>query len=76
MEKETFFNEIDNKIIVKIKKLNGIGTNFKTKENLKYNGLCINLIGPTSEFTNEITIIEAVKIYNNLGKFLKKNKYI
>ena len=76
MERKKFINEIGNKIVVRIKKKNGRGTNHKTKETKKYQGVSIALIGPTSMSENEITNMEAVMIYKCLKQYLEKNKLL
>ena len=74
MYKSIFTNEINNKIIVKIKNTKDIGTNYKSKEMFKFDAVDLQLIGPTSVMSNTITYKEAEEIYRGLGKFLKKNK--
>ena len=74
MYKFNFINEINNKIIVKIKNKKNTGTNYKTKDKYKFDAISIQLIGPTSISDNTITYIEAVELYKGLGIFLKKNK--
>lgn len=72
MKKIKFINEIGNTIIIKIKKHNDYGINYKTKEKKKYNGVSISIIGPTSMSENEITLQEAKELYKLLGQFLKE----
>ena len=69
-----FINEVGNKIQVKIKDYNGVGENSKTKENIKFKGCEIQLIGPKSMSTNEITMQEAKMIYKMLGEYLDSKK--
>jgi hypothetical protein len=67
-----FINEVGNKIKIKIKRRKDIGINFKTREKIKFNGVTISIIGPTSEGENEITYKEAQELYFLLKKFLNK----
>ena len=48
--------------------------NYKTKEHIKFKGCEIQLIGPTSMSTNEITMQEAEMIYKMLGEYLESKK--
>jgi len=66
-----FVNEVGNKIKIKIKKYNGNGVNHKTKESVKFKGVSVSIIGPTSEMENMITLDEAKKLYECLGEYLK-----
>ena len=66
-----FINEIENKIKIKIQKNTDFGVNYKTKEKIKFNGVKITMIGPTSEMTNEITLKEAIQLHKCLGEYLK-----
>jgi len=66
-----FINEIKNNIKIKIQKKTAFGINYKTKEKIKFNGLKITMIGPTSEMTNEITLEEAIQLHKCLGEYLK-----
>lgn len=72
--KNTFINEIGNKITVKVKKAKDTGTNYKTKDKYKFDAVNLELIGPTSISGNVITYLEAREMYKALGKFLKENK--
>jgi len=67
-----FINEIGNKIKIKIKKEKDTGINYKTKEKIKFNGVSISIIGPTSISENIITYKEAEELYVTLKKFLDK----
>lgn len=71
-----FINEIGNKIKIKIHKHKGVGINYKSKDKIKYNGVTIKIIGPTSMSENEITIEEAKHLYLILQNFLVDGKYI
>ena len=42
-----------------------------TKEKIKFNGVKITMIGPTSEMTSEITLEEAIQLHKCLGEYLK-----
>ena len=70
MEK-TFVNEIGNTIVIKVVPMRGIGTNSKTKERKEFEGVSIQIIGPTSTGENNITRHEAVVLHEILSKFLK-----
>jgi hypothetical protein len=76
MERKKFTNEIGNKIDIKVKKKNGKGIEYKTGILKAYKGVEIDIIGPTSMSSNEITIREAVELYNALGAFLKKHSML
>jgi hypothetical protein len=76
MEKIKFTNELGNHIVIKIKKKNGKGVNYKTKEPKKYNGTSIIIIGPTSMAENQITNKECIMLHKLLDKYLKKNKLL
>jgi len=67
-----FINEIGNKIIIKIQKNTNFVINYKTKEKIKFDGISIYIIGPTSESGNVITLEEAIKLHKCLGEYLKK----
>jgi hypothetical protein len=67
-----FINEIGNKIKIKVQKNTDYGINYKTNDKIKFNGVKITMIGPTSEMTNEITKEEAIQLYKCLGKYLGK----
>uniref|UniRef100_A0A6C0BBU1 Uncharacterized protein n=1 Tax=viral metagenome TaxID=1070528 RepID=A0A6C0BBU1_9ZZZZ len=69
-----FINEIGNKIKIKIQKNTDFVINYKTKEKIKFNGVKISIIGPTSDTTNEITLEEAIQLHKCLGEYLKKFK--
>ena len=62
---------------IKIHKHKGVGINYKSKYKIKYNGVTIKIIGPTSMSENEITIEEAKQLYLTLQNFfLVDEKYI
>ena len=67
-----FTNELDNKIKIKIKNQKDTGVNSKTKEKIKFDGISISIIGPTSVSENIITYKEATELYLSLRKFLIK----
>ena len=67
-----FTNELDNKIKIKIKNQKDTGVNSKTKEKIKFDGISISIIGPTSVSENIITYKEATELYLALRKFLVK----
>jgi hypothetical protein len=67
-----FINEIGNKIKIKIKNQKDNGINYKTKEKIKFTGVSISIIGPSSISENIITYKEAEELYLNLKKFLNK----
>ena len=69
-----FINEIGNRIKIKIKKQKDIGTNSKTKEKIKFDGVNISIIGPTSMSENIITLEEAKQLYKCLHDFLYEQK--
>ncbi len=73
-----FVNEIGNKIKIKIQKKNkDFAINYKIKEKIKFDdGVKISIIGPTSEFGANITLVEAKQLYKCLGNYLKKNEFI
>lgn len=70
MKTSKFINEIGNKIIIKIKNKKDIGINNKTKKKIKFNGVSISLIGPTSESEWIITQDEAEELYYLLDEYL------
>ena len=70
MEIKKFINEVGNKIQIKIKNKKITGKNNKTKEEKKYKGVSIQIIGPTSMSENNITYNEAVELHKALKKFL------
>jgi len=45
-----------------------------TKEKIKFNGVKITMIEPTSEIGNEITLEEAIQLHKCLGEYLKNLK--
>ncbi len=64
MEKKTFVTETGLKSTIKIKKCK------KTSEDKKkYTGVKIDI----NDNKNEISLVEAIELYNTLGVFLKKN---
>jgi hypothetical protein len=69
-----FINEIGNTIKIKIQKNTDFGINYKTKEKIKFNGVKITMIGPTSEMGNEITLEETIQLHKCLGEYLKNLK--
>jgi hypothetical protein len=66
--KNTFHNELDNKIEIKIK------NQLIYNNNEKYKGTNIKIIGPSSVSENIITYNEAKELHKLLGKYLKENK--
>jgi hypothetical protein len=74
MNISNFINKIGNNIKIKIQKNTDFGINYKTKEKIKFNGVKITMIGPTSEMTSEITLKKAIQLHKCLGKYLKKLK--
>ena len=74
MVKKVFRNEIGNSITIKVKKKNGRGVNHETKQSIKYQGVNVEIIGPTSMSGNEITIMEAKELLSALKQFFKENK--
>lgn len=73
MEKVKFTNEIDNPITIKIKHKRGHAINHKTNNKVRFNGVCIQMIGPHSMSENNITYKEAVQLHKALSRFLNKN---
>jgi hypothetical protein len=67
-----FTNELDNKIKIKIKNQKDTGVNSKTKQKIKFHGISISIIGPTSVSENIITYKEATELYLALQNFLVK----
>ena len=67
-----FINELDNKIKIKIKNQKDTGVNSKTKQKIKFDGISISIIGPTSVSENIITYKEATELYLALQKFFDK----
>jgi len=67
-----FINELGNKIKIKIKNEKVENINYKTKQKIKYTGINISIIGPTSMSENIITVKEAEKLYLALKIFLNK----
>lgn len=72
MKKTKFTNEIGNKITIKVKNKKDIGTNYKTKKKIKFNGTSIKISGPISESQWVITKMEAIELYKVLGIFIKQ----
>ena len=70
MIKRVFKNELGNKITIKIKNKRDTGTNFKSKEEIKFTGVSISIEGPSSVSENVITNQEAEELYLALDKFL------
>jgi hypothetical protein len=73
MQSKTFVNEVGNSIEVKVRKKNGVGTNHTTQSKVPYRGVYIQMIGPTSESSNEVTRHEAMELYHALRLFFKNN---
>jgi hypothetical protein len=71
MYKNSFKNELTNKITIKIKKTKDTFTD-KTGETHKFNAVSVQLIGPTSMSENIITYKEAEELYTGLATFLNK----
>jgi hypothetical protein len=69
-----FTNELENKIKIKIKNQQDLGVNYKTQQKIKFNGISISIIGPTSVSENVITLEEAIQLHKCLGEYLKKMK--
>lgn len=74
MYKNTFTNEIENKITVKVKNVKTTGVNNKTKEKFKFDAVYLELAGPTSVSGNTMTYKEAKEIYRGLSVFFKDHK--
>ena len=70
MIRNSFTNEIGNKIKIKIKSKKNVGMNYKTKECIKHNGVSMTITGPTSTIENIITYKEAEELYKTLHNFL------
>jgi len=68
----TFTNELENKIKIKIKNQKDFGVNYKTQQKIKFDGISISIIGPTSLSENIITYKEATELYLALEKFFNK----
>lgn len=68
----TFTNELENKIKIKIKNQKDSGVNYKTQQKIKFDGISISIIGPTSISENVITYKEATELYLALQNFLNK----
>lgn len=73
MAKSKFVNEIGNSIEIKVKKRNGTGTNYANKKKCTYRGVVVEIIGPTSMSSNEITLMEARKLLATLQTFFREN---
>ena len=69
-----FINELNNKIKIKIKNQKDFGVNYKTQQKIKFDGISISIIGPTSVSDNVITIEEAIQLHKCLDEYLKKMK--
>jgi hypothetical protein len=67
-----FVNEIDNRIRIRIKKHRGTGTNAKTGEVQRFDGVNFCIIGPSSTSENIVTLKEAEELYECLKRFLEK----
>ena len=72
----SFKNELGNNIRIKIKSKKESGTNFQSKEKIKFTGVSISIEGPESVSENIITRQEAEELYLTLDKFLFENKII
>jgi hypothetical protein len=68
-----FTNELGNKIKIKIKNKKDTGVNYKTHQKIKFDGVSISIIGPTSISDNIITYKEATELYLALQKFFDTN---
>ena len=64
MEKKSFVTETGLKSTIKIKKCKKI-----TEDKKKYTGVKIDV----NNNQQEISLVEAIELYNTLGAFLKKN---
>ena len=64
MEKKSFVTETGIKSTIKIKKCKKT-----TEDKKKYTGVKIDI----NDIKNEVTLVEAIELYNTLGAFLKKN---
>ena len=69
-----FINELNNKIKIKIKNQKDFGGNYKTQQKIKFDGISISIIGPTSVSDNVITLEEAIQLHKCLDEYLKKMK--
>jgi hypothetical protein len=69
-----FTNELENKIKIKIKNQKDSGVNYKTQQKIKFDGISISIIGPTSVSENVITYKEAIELNLALQKFLNLKK--
>ena len=69
-----FINELNNKIKIKIKNQKDFGVNYKTQQKIKFDGISISIIGPTSVSDNVITLEEAIQLHKCLDEYLKKMK--
>ena len=67
-----FINELNNKIKIKIKNQKDFGVNYKTQQKIKFDGISISIIGPTSVSDNVITLEEAIQLHKCLDEYLKK----
>jgi hypothetical protein len=67
MLSKKFKNEIGNPITIKVKNRPGVA------EGIKYTGVSLSIIGPTSMSEWCITDVEARQLYDLLGKFIRKN---
>jgi hypothetical protein len=67
-----FVNEIGNRIKIKVQAWNDSGVNHKTKQKIKFKGVKISMVDPTSISENEITLEEARRLYITLGEFLSE----
>lgn len=74
MEKTTFINELGNKILIKVSEINSEGE--MAGKFIEFDGVSILIRGPKSESENIITWMEATKLYDILGKFIKTNGYV
>ncbi len=69
-----FINELNNKIKIKIKNQKDFGVNYNTQQKIKFDGISISIIGPTSASDNVITLEEAIQLHKCLDEYLKKMK--
>ena len=69
-----FINELNNKIKIKIKNQKDFGVNYNTQQKIKFDGISISIIGPTSVSDNVITLEEAIQLHKCLDEYLKKMK--
>lgn len=70
--KYNFKNEIGNPIQLIVKRTQDTATQWKSGKQVQYDGVCIQMAGPTSEFENKMTLLEAKILFECLSIFFDR----